>query len=58
MKANKWFILYALGTLLLVSGCLWGAGIISTPVPMYVGIVFIAIAVFCKGFTQDKERGK
>ncbi len=39
------FIGFVIGTLLLASGGLTGAGIISTWIPMYVGIVVIAISL-------------
>ncbi len=39
---------YVVGTLLLVSGFLWAGGIISSSIPMYIGLVVIAISLFSR----------
>ena len=51
------FICYVIGTLLLASGCFTGAGIISTFMPMYVGVGVIVISLISNVICQSREKG-
>ena len=51
-QRNYLFILYCVGVLLLASGCLWGAGLIPSSIPMYIGVGVIATACLLASVKQ------
>ena len=54
------FLMFHVGTLLLVSGFLWAGDIIPTPIPMYVGLGVIALSLTSEVILNptEKENGE
>jgi hypothetical protein len=56
MRRRISFMGYVIGTLLLASGSLCGAGIISTLIPMYAGLGIIIISLFSLDFSKKNNK--